>query len=72
MNLCPKCGGTDVVMLDAANDLCLECKEWFPAVADVYCHACSEAGGAEMPIYHVAPACDVAVAADGEGKGEQE
>lgn len=23
----------------------------------VYCHACSEAGGAEMPIYHAAPVC---------------
>lgn len=23
----------------------------------VYCHACSKAGGADMPIYHDAPAC---------------
>jgi len=23
----------------------------------IYCHACSKAGGAEMPIYHSAPAC---------------
>lgn len=24
----------------------------------VYCHACSKAGGADMPIYHDAPACN--------------
>jgi hypothetical protein len=24
---------------------------------EVYCHACSKAGGANMPIYHLAPVC---------------
>jgi exonuclease SbcD len=32
----------------------------------VYCHACSKAGGADMPIYHAPPACpDVPIAAEG-------
>ena len=25
--------------------------------SEVYCHECSKAGGADMPIYHLPPAC---------------
>jgi len=31
-------------------------------VGSVYCHACSVAGGAEAPIYHLPPACGVDLA----------
>lgn len=24
---------------------------------EIYCHACSEAGGADRPVYHEPPAC---------------
>ena len=60
MRICPRCGGVKVVMFDADNDYCEECKEWFSAVPDVeqiYCHKCSEAGGAERAIYHAPPVC---------------
>lgn len=34
----------------------------------IYCHACSVAGGSEMPIYHLPPACGVDLMADLKGK----
>ncbi len=60
MKVCPECGGTKVIMFSPDDDLCQECGKWFPAVKEekeVYCHACSETGGAECPIYHIPPAC---------------
>ncbi len=30
-----------------------------PQAKEIYCHACSIAGGAEMPIYHLPPVCPV-------------
>jgi hypothetical protein len=33
--------------------LCDECRK----EKEVYCHACSKAGGAERPIYHLPPPC---------------
>jgi hypothetical protein len=62
MKICPNCGDTNVIVFDADNDICRDCGKWFPAVADkktVYCHACSAAGGADMPIYHLPPACSL-------------
>jgi hypothetical protein len=60
MKTCPHCGDTEVIIFDSNNDLCQGCKKWFPAVEDVpeiYCHACSAAGGADQAVYHTAPAC---------------
>lgn len=36
-----------------------ECFEGIPGEPrpDVYCHECSKAGGASMPIYHLPPIC---------------
>jgi hypothetical protein len=30
-----------------------------PETKEIYCHACSDAGGASMPVYHLPPACPV-------------
>lgn len=36
----------------------------------VYCHGCSEAGGAGMPIYHLPPTCSDIPAKAEQGGGE--
>lgn len=60
MKTCPLCGGNKVKVFTADDDICGDCNKWFPAVAEVeeiYCHACSLAGGAEIAVYHAGPAC---------------
>jgi hypothetical protein len=34
--------------------LCRRCNKIFK---EVYCHPCSKAGGANMPLYHLPPVC---------------
>ena len=60
--ICPECGSNKVIFFDSNNDFCKDCRKWFPAVKEqekVYCHECSKAGGADMPIYHGPPICKV-------------
>ena len=35
MKFCPKCGSNNVITFDSDNDICQDCKQWFPAVPDV-------------------------------------
>lgn len=39
-------------------------------IEEVYCHACSKAGGGEMPIYHFPPAC-ASVSENPQDKGRE-
>ncbi len=60
MKVCPECGDTDVNKYDADTDECNSCLVLFDAVEDqeeVYCYACSLAGGAKKSIYHLPPVC---------------
>ena len=60
MKSCPECGGIKVKELDADSDWCEECYKYFPTVPEVeevYCHACSVAGGADRAIYHTGAPC---------------
>lgn len=34
MKLCPHCNKNNVIMFDADNDYCKDCKKYFPAVKD--------------------------------------
>lgn len=55
ITVCTDCGS----LYDAGSDEQANEPEerWCPKCRPVYCHECSKAGGADMPIYHVPPAC---------------
>ena len=40
IKICPHCDSTKVIIFDADNDYCQECKKWFTAVAEQ--HDCVE------------------------------
>jgi len=35
MKICPKCGSFKVIYFDSNNDMCEDCKEWFPALKNI-------------------------------------